>query len=150
MWIYLFYFIRIQISLIRSPDSEGFVSLHSFCILGLKMMIPLKSFHRRLKWICLNRVNKSTSIWKKMIFSISIVASIINSTVIQTYSSFASATYFVTFISTNLESCLNCLYQLAASWSLVYSLVSMFFLRHKVTDVFAKLTALFNDCTSKN
>lgn len=109
------------------------------------MMVPLKKFQQMLKWVCVYRSDDSMSNKKKMFFSFFLVASVI----INTVSAFASTKYFITFFSYDLESCLNCPYQLAAALSLAYSLLSMYFLRHKVIDVFDKLSVLFTKCTKR-
>lgn len=108
-------------------------------------MTRLRTFRLILKWVAIYQLDPDELKWKKIISLVFFVASVI----LQIWSIQSSLLFFVTFLSIDLEISVDCLYGLVGALNTMNLLLSMFFLRHKVNDIFDKLTAIFAQSTIK-
>lgn len=106
-------------------------------------MEPLQSFRKISTWIGIYQ-NPDKTRWNGAVSLVLLATSVI----VEISIVLASLQFIVRFLSTDFETCLNCLYQLAGSMSVTYSLLSTFFLRQKVNNIFVKLTHIFYACTT--
>lgn len=88
--------------------------------------------------------NENTSKWKERSFFVLFLVAI----TILMASGTASLVFFSKFVSIDLESSLDTLYPAAGSFGLVYTLVMVYFLRHKMDAIFVDLSNIYD--TSKN
>lgn len=108
-------------------------------------MSRLRTFRQILKWFAIHRLDPNDSKWRKIIVFAFFVASIS----LHLFSFYSTLSFFVTFLSSDMKISLNCLYAFVGAINIVYSLLSMFFLRHKVNDIFDELTMIFAERTMK-
>lgn len=111
----------------------------SGCV-SLKMK-PLKTNHRILTWFCACTV-KPPSKWKSLFFA-NLTAAIF---LLNISSAGAAAVYFLRFVSDDLESCLFCLLQIAATVSLSYMIIVVFLASHRINNIFLQLERICNAC----
>lgn len=104
-------------------------------------MNPLPTNQRVLTWLCACPL-QSPNIWKQLLFS-AFTGGIF---IMNISSAIAAATYFLRFFSIDLESCLACLLQIAATTSLSYVMIVVFISPHKINNIFLKLAKICNSC----
>lgn len=105
-------------------------------------MKPLNSFRRILKRLCMCRPDESSTTLKGLFLWVLFMVS----TSIQVFSACASTAYFIRFVSSDLEACLNCVFQFAAAFSAFTAILTTFLLRRKVVLMFDKLADIYDMC----
>lgn len=107
-------------------------------------MVPLAAHRRVWTWIGLCSFDENPSKWKNMLYfmlnmilSTSFVGAI-----------FASGAFVMAFLPTDLEGSLHALFQVTAYTGLVYVVIVAFIVRHKITDIFSKLTEIYEQSKS--
>lgn len=129
---------------IYSFGRNGYCLVSAYQYKRSERMEPLQSFRRISKWIGIYQ-NPDETRWNGAVSLVLFATSVM----VQISTALASLQFIVRFLSTDFETCLNCLYPLAGSMSVTYSLLSTFFLRQKVDNIFVKLTHIFYACTTK-
>lgn len=107
-------------------------------------MRPLQTNKRVLTLLCLYPSDESVSKWKQLtlaVFTFLIIAANMCGLI-------ASSFYFVKFVSTDLETSLHALLQMAALSAATYMLVIGLVLRQKINDIFSRLKNIYD--ASKN
>lgn len=107
-------------------------------------MKPLVTNHRVLTWLSLCSADENTSKREKRCY---ILFAAINYFIFIFFLA-CSIAYFFTFIQTDLEKSLGSLFQIAACSGIIYMLIVIFFLRHKISAIFIKLSDVYK--ASKN
>lgn len=108
-------------------------------------MKPLKTNQRILRWICACPVDPPSK-WKSVLFAV-FTGSIF---VLNVSSTGAAAAYFLRFVSVDLEACLYCLLQIAATTSLSYMMIVVALKPQKIDNIFVRLMSVCNSCKSQN
>lgn len=105
-------------------------------------MKPLAASSRMLIWFCVfsaNKISTSNLIWK-ILHNIFTVAVFIGNICTLT----TSTTFFVKFISLDLEQALYSLFQIVGSASILYLMVVTFFQKQKINILFEHLSAIYD------
>lgn len=97
---------------------------------------PLRTTQQVLIWYCI-----CTKVSKKRHIIFSVVCLLANMNAV-----LASVTFFLNFVSVNLELSLYALFQISAYSNVVYSYIIAFILRNRVPAIFDGLAAIYHQC----
>lgn len=107
-------------------------------------MIPLVAHQRVWTWLGLCSFDKNTSKWKEFayfMFYFTLFLSFVGVIL-------ASVAFVMIFLSIDLEGSLHALFQVSAYTGLVYVTAVAFFVRHRITHIFEKLTVIYRKSKS--
>lgn len=117
-----------------------------FKLTSCQRMKPLVTNRRVLTWLCVHPADETTSKFEKIsyfIFSLIVFSGILSSLI-------ASIAFFYKYVKVDLEVALYAVSQIAAASSVLYAIIMTLFSRPGITDVFKRLTIIYNESKSKN
>lgn len=107
------------------------------------IMKALMTIRQMLIWISICQPIEFTSNWKKRAFFVFYLISVSTNS----FSVIITFIFLSKFTSIDLITCLGMIYVVAGSSAIISSLILAFFLRHKIDDIFNKLSNIYE--TSK-
>lgn len=103
-------------------------------------MDPLKTTKQVLTWLCVYPTDQFTSEWKKMGFVIfSLVCFVLNLNGLA-----ASAAYFLTYVSDDLESALYALFQTDSLTAIAFTHILILLSRREIVAIFENLSKIYD------
>lgn len=105
-------------------------------------MEPLVSVKELFTWLCIRPVDGTISEWKK---TARVPIAIANLAVMVSHFT-ASLVFFIRFVTTDLPGSLFAFMCCCGDFSIVYILITAFILRHRVNEIFEKLSAIYSAC----
>lgn len=102
---------------------------------------PLETNRRVLIWLCMFLPDETASKREKLTYIVFTVCGVC--TILSMLA--ASVTFFVKFVSIDLEESLYALVKISAYLCLTYMMIVVFILRHKISDIFEKLSTIYDE-----
>lgn len=92
-----------------------------------------------LTWLSLCPADEKNSKWKKCCYILFTVTMFL----IELIGFICSLAYLLTYVRKDLEKALYSVFQIAATSGVIYAMTAVFFLRHKMSDIFTNLSKIY-------
>lgn len=103
---------------------------------------PLLTIQRMLKWLCICPMDENDASYKKILFIMWSVFSIICSSIGST----SSVRFFSKYLSTDLKASINAILPFTSTLNFLYMIINAYIVRHKIVAIFKRLSEIFEKC----